>query len=67
MDRTKAMEEMSELLVNMSSNGATKEELYNVIDFSKAAIDTELSCDSIYEFELLKGYRDKYKTKKAES
>ena len=61
MNQTKVMEELSMLLVNMSTNGATKEELHNVIDFSKVAIDTELSCDSIYEFKLLKEYHDKYK------
>ena len=60
MNQTKAMEDLSKLLVNMSANGATREELHNVIEFLKAAIDTELSCDSIYEFELLKEYHDKY-------
>lgn len=51
---------LSELIDTMRENGATEEELLNVAEFFKAVINTELECDSIYEFEVLDGYRIKY-------
>ena len=60
MERIKFIVELSELIIVMSRRGATEEELSNVVEFFKVTIETELECDTIYEFKLLKEYRKKY-------
>ena len=60
MDQTEAMVELSKLMSKMGEKGATREEIQNVISFFEATLNTTLACDSIYEFDILRIYRDKY-------
>jgi hypothetical protein len=60
MDMVKSIIELSKLMSVMAEKGATEQELKNVVEFFKAAIETTLAVDNIYEFSVLNEYREKY-------
>ena len=59
-EKVKFIVELSKLVCVMNEKGATKTELLNVGEFFKAVMTTIMECDDIYEFELLKEYKNKY-------
>lgn len=61
MDKMKYIVELSKLIIEMYNKGATEDELSNVVEFIKVAIDNQLEeGQDIFEFELLNEYRNKY-------
>ena len=61
MDKMKYIVELSKLIIEMHNKGATEDELSNVVEFIKVAIDDQLEeGNDIFEFELLNEYRNKY-------
>ena len=61
MDKMKYIVELSKLIIEMYNKGATEDELSNVVEFIKVAIDNQLEeGNDIFEFELLNEYRNKY-------
>ncbi len=61
MDKMKYIVELSKLIIEMYNKGATEDELSNVVEFIKVAIDDQLEeGNDIFEFELLNEYRNKY-------
>ena len=59
-EKVKHIIELSKLVNNMTERGATQIEILNVGEFFKAVMTTTMIGDDIYEFDLLRKYRDKY-------
>ena len=59
-EKVKYIVELSKLVNKMAERGATQIEILNVGEFFKAVMTTTMECDDIYEFDLLRKYRDKY-------
>lgn len=61
MDKINYIIVLSKLMIEMNNKGATEDELSNVVEFIKVAIDDQLEeGNDIFEFELLNEYRNKY-------
>lgn len=61
MDKINYIIVLSKLIIEMNNKGATEDELLNVVEFIKVAIDDQLEeGQDIFDFELLNEYRNKY-------
>ena len=64
-EKVKHIIELSKLVCKMTEKEAPTIELLNVGEFFKAVMSTKMECDDIYEFKLLREYRNKYYDERA--